>query len=97
MWITTLRRTFEYATRTERSSPMHGSLHLIMATESHRARHAAARDARLAASLPSRFATILARVSPRAVAAAHGIPPRAAPGTDSPSLGHPTAAHVRGR
>ena len=71
---------------------MHGSLHLILAHESARSRHAAARKARLAASTRRPFATIAARV-----VAAHGIPPRAAPGTDSPSLGRHEAASLRGR
>jgi hypothetical protein len=71
---------------------MPGSLHLILADESHRSRQAAARDARLAASLRRPFAAVAARV-----AAAHGIPPRAAPGTDSLSPGRPGAASLRGR
>jgi hypothetical protein len=71
---------------------MHGSLHLILATESYRSRQAAGKDARRAASLRRPFAAIAARV-----AAAHGIPPRAAPGTDSPSLGRTRAASLRGR
>jgi hypothetical protein len=71
---------------------MHGSLHLILATESQRSRQAAAGEARLAASLRRPFAAIAARV-----AAAHGIPPRAAPGTDSPALGRQGAAPSRGR
>jgi len=71
---------------------MHGSLHLILATESDRSRRADASQARLAASLRRPFAAATARV-----AAAHGIPPRAAPGTDSPALGHHPAAPLRGR
>ena len=55
---------------------MHGSLHLILANESIRTRHAAARKARAAASVRGPFTTLAARV-----AAAHGLPPRAAPGT----------------
>ena len=71
---------------------MHGSLHLILAHESARSRQAAAREARLAASIRRPLAAIAARV-----AAAHGIPPRAAPGTDSPSPGRHEAAYLRGR
>jgi hypothetical protein len=70
---------------------MHGSLHLILATESDRSRRAAASQARLAASLRRPLVTLAKRV-----AAAHGVPPRAAPGKDSRSLGHPTAATLRG-
>jgi hypothetical protein len=64
---------------------MHGSLHLILATESERSRQAAGREARLAASIRRPFATVAARV-----AAAHGIPPRAVPS-------HQGAASLRGR
>ena len=71
---------------------MHGSLHLILANESVRTRHAAAREARLAAAVRGPFTTLAARV-----AAAHGVPPRAAKGTDSPSLGRQPAASLRGR
>jgi hypothetical protein len=71
---------------------MHGSLHLILATESDRSRQAAAKEARLAASFRRPFAAIAAKV-----AAAHGIPPRAAPGTESPKVGHQGAASLRGR
>ena len=70
---------------------MHGSLHLILATESDRSRRADASQARLVASLRRPLATLASRV-----AAAHGVPPRAAPGTDSRSLGQPTAAPLRG-
>ncbi len=70
---------------------MHGSLHLILANESLQTRHAAARQARQAASVRGRFTTLAARV-----AAAHGFPAGAAPGTDSP-LGHHTAASLPGR
>jgi hypothetical protein len=71
---------------------MHGSLHLIFAHESHRNRQAAFGEVRRAASIHRPFATIAARV-----AAAHGFPQRAAPGTDSPSLGRNSAASLRGR
>ena len=71
---------------------MHGSLHMIFATESDRARREAAKQARLAASVRGTFTTLAARV-----AAAHGLPPRAAPGTDSLSLGRHEAASLRGR
>jgi hypothetical protein len=60
---------------------MHGSLHLILANESVRARQADARMARRAASLRRPLAAFAARV-----AAAHGIPPRAAPGQRPASL-----------
>jgi hypothetical protein len=75
---------------------MHGSLHLIYATESDRNRRAAADKARLASSLRRPFFAIRARVSARR-AAVPGSPPRAAPGTDSRSLGRPAAASLRGR
>ena len=71
---------------------MHGSLHLILAHESARTRQTDAREARLAASFRRPFAAIAARV-----AAAHGVPPRAAPATDSPALGRHGAASLRGR
>ena len=71
---------------------MHGSLHLILADVSNRNRQAAAREARRAASIRGPFTTLAARV-----AAAHGLPPRAAPGKDSLSLGHRDAASLRGR
>ena len=70
---------------------MHGSLHLIMAHEAARVRLTDAREARLAASFRRPFAVIAARV-----AAAHGVPPRAAPGTEAPALGR-RAASLRGR
>ena len=60
---------------------MHGSLHLILATESERSRQAAASEARLAASFRRPFAAVTGRL-----AAAHGIPPRAAPGQPAASL-----------
>ena len=62
---------------------MHGSLHLILATESERSRQADAREARLTASFRRPFAAVAGRL-----AAAHGIPPRAHPGP---------AASLRGR
>ena len=71
---------------------MHGSLHLIVADVTYRNRQAAAREARRAASVRGAFTSLAARV-----AAAHGLPPRAAPGTDSLSLGHHGAASLRGR
>jgi hypothetical protein len=71
---------------------MHGSLHLILADVSNRNRQAQAREARLAASVRGPFTSLAARL-----AAAHGLPPRGAPGTDAPSLGHRTAASLRGR
>jgi len=64
---------------------MHGSLHLILANESARSRLAAGREARRVASIRRPLAALAERV-----AAAHGIPPRAAPG-------RPTAASLRGR
>ena len=75
---------------------MHGSLHLIFATEADRTRRETAARNRRAASLRRPFGSIRARVSARR-AAAHGIPSRAAPGTESPSLGRPHAASLRGR
>ena len=71
---------------------MHGSLHLILAHESARVRQSEARDARRAASIRRPFAAFAARV-----ASAHGVPPRAAPGTDSRTLGQPGAASLRAR
>ena len=62
---------------------MHGSLHMIYATESDRSRRAA--------SIRRPVTALVGRL-----ASAHGIPPRAAPGTDS-SLGHNRAAALRGR
>jgi hypothetical protein len=62
---------------------MHGSLHLILANESARARVAQGREARRAHALRRSLSTLTARV-----ARAHGIPPRA----------HPeAAASIRGR
>jgi hypothetical protein len=60
---------------------MHGSLHLILAHESARSRQAAGREARLVASSRRPFAALAGRL-----AAAHGIPPRAAPGQPVASL-----------
>ena len=74
---------------------MHGSLHLILATEADRSRRANAAQARLVASLRRPFAAIVGRAPSRA--SAQGSPSRAAPGMDSPSLGRPTAATLRGR
>ena len=63
---------------------MHSSLHNILATETVRAREADARKARLAASTRRSFSMLV-----EWVAAAHGIPPRAAPGRRPASLrGH---------
>jgi hypothetical protein len=61
---------------------MHGSLHLIYATEADRSRRAAGSKARFTASVRRPTSAIRARVSARA--AAPGVPPRAAPGTESP-------------
>jgi hypothetical protein len=55
---------------------MHGSLHLILANESTRARLDDAGRARRLASIRRPVATLATRV-----ARAHGIPPRAHPGT----------------
>jgi len=71
---------------------MHGSLHLILANESLRTRQDAARQARLMDSVRRPFSAVAERV-----VAAHGIPPRAAPRKDSPSLGRQAAASLRGR
>jgi hypothetical protein len=60
---------------------MHGSLHLILANESARTRQAEAREARLATSIRRPLAALAGRI-----AAAHGIPPRAAPGHRAASL-----------
>ena len=70
---------------------MHGSLHMIYATESDRSRRAEGARARRAASVRGPVTALVGRL-----AEAHGIPPRAAPGTDSP-LGHHRAATLRGR
>jgi hypothetical protein len=82
---------------------MHAPVHLVIALESDRIRRAEGEKARTTASSRRRFGKVLARVSPRAraaargIRAAHGIPPRADPGKDSPSLGRPAAASSRGR
>jgi hypothetical protein len=75
---------------------MHGSLHIIYATEADRSRREAAARNRRAASLRRPLGAIRARVAARRDAA-HGLPSRAAPGTDSLSLGRPHAASLRGR
>ena len=87
MWPLPLSRTFEYVEPLERSNTMHGSLHLAYATELDRSRRVAGERARLAASIRRPRGSALARLTRRAVAA-HGIPPRAAPGS---------AATLRGR
>ena len=72
---------------------MHAPIHLVIATESDRIRRADAEQARARSSVRRRrLRGVVTRVR-----AAHGIPPRAAPGTDSLSLGRPTAAPSRGR
>ena len=92
-----LSRTFEYVEQAGHSRrkgfPMHGSLHLILATESDRSRRAEASRNRLART--ARRGRPFARLAERVVVA-HGIPPRAAPGTDLP-LGHSGAASLRAR
>jgi hypothetical protein len=75
---------------------MHGSLHLIYATEADRSRREAGARNRRAASVRRPFGAIRGRVSARR-GAAHGLPSRAAPGTESLSLGRPHAASLRGR
>jgi hypothetical protein len=70
---------------------MHGSLHLIFAHESVRIRQAEAREARRTRSSQRPLASIASKL-----AAAHGVPPRAAPGTGSPALRR-RAASLRGR
>jgi hypothetical protein len=70
---------------------MHGSLHVILAHESARGRHTSAGEARRVAAVRRPLSALLARV-----AAAHGIPARAAPGTDPQPLGR-RAAPLRGR
>ncbi len=74
---------------------MHGSLHIIYAFEADRSRREiVAQNRRTGALRP--FGSLRARVAARRDAA-HGIPSRAAPGTDSLSLGRPHAASLRGR
>jgi hypothetical protein len=62
---------------------MHGSLHLILANESVRARVAEGHEARRAHSLRRSLSTLATRV-----ARAHGIPPRARPEAAAPVRGH---------
>jgi hypothetical protein len=76
---------------------MHAPIHLVIATESDRIRREEAPKVGSHGSGRSRFAAIVARVSSRGRDAAHGIPPRADPGTDSLSIGRPAAARLRGR
>jgi len=77
---------------------MHGSIQLIVATESDRIRQA---DARRQRAVPSRkpFAALRRMATRRNGGAAHRSPSRAAPtaGTDARALGHPSAASLRGR
>ena len=78
---------------------MHGSLHLIIANESIRTRHADAAAARSRSRAADRrpAALAIARFLGNR-APAQGIPTRAAPGSESRSpLGHPAAAPLRGR
>ena len=79
---------------------MHGSIQLIIATESDRIRQAEASRNRAVASR-SPFAAIRSRIAARGNGgAAHRSPSRAAPstaGTDARALGHPSAASLRGR
>jgi len=75
---------------------MHGSLHIIYATEADRSRRETAARNRRAASVRRPFGSLRQRIAARRDAA-HGIPSRAAPGTDSLSLGRPHAASLRGR
>ena len=78
---------------------MHGSLHLIVATESNRSRQADAAAARSRSRVSARRpvgAMIMRLRGDRAPAL--GIPTRAAPGSESRSpLGHTAAAPLRGR
>ena len=66
---------------------MHGSIQLIIATETDKLRQRDAARARAASRSP------LSRKRFARRAAAHGVPPRAAPGMDS--LGRPSAALPR--
>ena len=78
---------------------MHGSIQLIVATESDRIRQAEASRNRAVASR-NPFAALRSRIASRANgAAALRSPSRAAPtaGTDAHPLGHPSAASLRGR
>lgn len=80
MWDLPLSRTFEYVEPVPKGPhQMHGSLHLILATESDRSRRVAGERARVASTLRRPFGATLGRLGRRA-AAAHGVPPRAAPG-----------------
>jgi hypothetical protein len=75
---------------------MHGSIQLIVATESDRIRQAeAGRNRAVAHRKP--FAALRSRLRSNG-GAAHRSPSRAAPaGTDTRALGHPSAASLRGR
>ena len=76
---------------------MHGSLHLIVANESVRTRHAEAAAARSRSVAGRRASGAVARLF-RSRGPAQGIPTRAAPGSESRSpLGHTAAAPLRGR
>jgi hypothetical protein len=78
---------------------MHGSLHLIVANESIRSRHADAAAARSRGAVAARrpVSALVARFRGNR-APAQGFPTRAAPGSESRSpLGHPAAAPLRGR
>ena len=61
---------------------MHGSLHMILANESARARVDEGEHARRAASFRAPLAALAVRI-----ARAHGIPPRAHPGPAAPLRG----------
>ena len=96
MWGLTLSRNVDHVAIAKRKAPeMHGSIQLIVATESDRMRQHEAAHRR--STSRSRFGGLAARFSRRGVAAARDIPPRAAPGTDTRPLGHPSAAPARGR
>jgi hypothetical protein len=75
---------------------MHGSIQLIVATESDRIRQAEAGRHRAVAHRKP-FAALRSRLRSSG-GAAHRSPSRAAPaGTDTRALGHPSAASLRGR
>ena len=74
---------------------MHGSLHIIYALEADRSRREVVTHNRRTGALRP-FGSLRQRIAARRDAA-HGIPSRAAPGTDSLSLGRPYAASLRGR
>ena len=77
---------------------MHGSLHMIVANESIRTRHADADAARSRSRADRRPARSLVARFRGSRAPAQGFPTRAAPGSESRSpLGHPAAAPLRGR